>query len=297
MLTAEQFTTAIRLAAERGLLPTALGSGELQASLTASQRRRVLALARVTQGSFLSEVKQGIAEMMADTLGRSQSQLIAHLKGVLQQLNYDPATGFPGDENLGIPPAEPGSLQDLSSWKRLTLILDTERALANGLSEELNGNTEIARELFPAWRLVRIEDRDQPRGTVDEGSPGWERRWIDFGGPPLVDDGGKLSMIAGKDDPIWAALGNPDLYEAKGYNDLALGTSYPPFAIRSGYGRLAVSRAEVDRLGLTLRGEPKPLADRAELSPVKTEAKSLDPQTRAALLARLKAIRELREAA
>lgn len=297
MLTAEQFTTAIRLAAARGLLPTAMGSADLQGTLTASERRRVLALARVTQGSFLSEVKQGIAEMMADTLGRSQSQLIAHLKSVLQRLDYDPATGFPGDAALDVPPAEPGSLQDLSSWKRLSLIIDTERALANGLSEELNGNTEIARALFPAWRLVRIEDRDQPRGTVDEGSPGWERRWIDFGGPPLVEDGGKLHMIAGKDDPIWQALGDQSLYDAKGYNDLALGTSYPPFAIRSGYGRLAVSRAEVTRLGITLRGEPQPLAERAELPPVKTEAKSLDPQTRTALLARLQAIRELRAAA
>ncbi len=291
-LTAEQFTTALRAASQRGLLPSALSSAQLQRVLTASERRRVLALARVTRAAFLSEAKKLVTAMMAEELGNSPAQVIAGLKGVLQRLGYTPETGFTGDAEHDIPPAGPGSLQDLSSWKRLSLILETERALANGYAENLNGNTDLARELFPAWELVRIETREQPRGSIDSGSPGWATRWVDFGGPPLTDSNGQLRMIAGKADPIWQRMGDQAMLEAHGISDLALGVDYPPFCIRSGMGRFAVSRTQVERLGVVLRGEPKPLEQVAELPAVKTEARSLDDATRAKLQARLALINQ-----
>lgn len=243
-------TAAVQLALQRGHLPSALGSAELQALFTAMMRRRTLVLARVTKAEFVAEVKRGIARVLQGGTNNSKAEVIGGLHLLLSRLGYSPETGFPGDEALGIPPAEPGSLQDLSSFARLNLIIDTERELAAGLQAKLSGESVVAKALFPAYELIRVLPRDVPRGSIDSGSPGWGERWVKFGGPELVNDGGRTRMIAMKGDDIWRKLGDQALLEDHGINDLALGVDFPPFCIRSGMGWQAIHRSEVKRLGI-----------------------------------------------
>jgi hypothetical protein len=297
-MTPTQFTTALKIARERGMIPSALGSAALQERFVGELRRRVLVLARVTNARFLSEVKRAVEGFMAGELGRSKAQGIAFLKETLQRLGYTPETGFPGDAAKGVPSAEAGSLQDLSSWKRLELVFNTERALANGQAQKLNSETPVARRLFPARELVRLETRQQPRGSIDSGSPGWAERWIKMGAK-LTDDAGKLRMIAGLDDEIWGKLGSQAELERLGINDLALGVDYPPFCIRSGFGWVAVSKAEALKLKVEIGGREKGKEKRgkgewraAPLPDVKG-IKTLDPQVKQAMLIKLNKLRAL----
>lgn len=241
-------TTAIKLAIERNktLVPTVLGDAQLREVFVNGVALRSQALARVSHGYFLSELKRAIIRHMQAGRGASLPQTIAFLQRVLQQIGYTPETGFPGDDALGIPPAEPGSLQDLSSWSRLKLIIETEVAMASGQAEKMQGSDKIAMKLFPAYELVRIETRRVPRGSIDSGSTGWAERWHTLGGPDFVHDVGNHStrMIAMKTDPIWRKLGDSSLYRD------ALDVDFPPFAIRSGMGWKPISRGECERLGL-----------------------------------------------
>lgn len=161
---------------------------------------------------------------------------------MLARLGYDPQRGFAGDEALGVPPAEPGSLRDLSSEKRLDLILDTQRQLAHGLGMKTRGAARV--RTYPAWELVRLETRRVPRGSEASDSPGWQQRWMKAGGPQPVTSGTKLKLIALKSDEVWSRLGDGALF------DDALNTDHPPFAFRSGMGWREVSAEECAKLGI-----------------------------------------------
>ncbi len=101
---------------------------------------------------------------------------------------------------------------------------------------------------YPAWELVRMYDRDVPRGMrrgdkgelVPDPGQSWDARWTAAGGT-LIDG----RMIALKSDPIWQALGDG----VGGYTD-TLGNPFPPFAFNSGYDVENVSRKECLSLGL-----------------------------------------------
>ena len=75
-------------------------------------------------------------------------------------------------------------------------------------------------------------------------------------------------MIALKDSPIWAALGNG----AGGFTDV-LGTSMPPFAYGSGLAWIAQKRSVAEALGLLKDGDPD--ATKVDLSPAQKEFNDL----------------------
>lgn len=282
-LTPEQLLRALDLIKAKGVLPSALSSAEQRQVFVQSMRERALIMARVTQADFLTVVK-ALVEEFAAGYGRGKAVSIADLQGWLQRLGYDPATGFPGDEALGIPAAEPGSLQDLSSWKRLEMVLETERALASGRAEKAQGETEVARHLFPAWELLRLETRRIPRGAEGSSSDSWSSRWVKLGGPPPVWDRqiARTRYIALKDDPIWQALG-----DASRYSD-CLNVDYPPFAFNSGFGWRGVARGELRRLKVEIpaaagTASPEPVV----MPPPVVNAATIDDATSAKLRALL----------
>ncbi|MBQ6339180.1 MAG: hypothetical protein IJI36_08555 [Kiritimatiellae bacterium] len=103
----------------------------------------------------------------------------------------------------------------------------------------INAQDESSVYTVPAWELMRFGQRRVPRDWAARwkaagDAVGWVGASRDFG-----------TLIALKDSPIWAALGNG----AGGYKD-TLGNPYPPFAFSSGMAWAGVDRRECIRLGL-----------------------------------------------
>jgi hypothetical protein len=113
-------------------------------------------------------------------------------------------------------------------------------------------------DAFPALELLRVYDRDVPRGEEPQGvraDNDWPSRWTfaaresgDTDALRMLAQHGR--MIALKASPIWQSLGNG----AGGYTD-TLGNPFPPFAFNSGMDVDGVPRAECEALGLIQPGQ------------------------------------------
>jgi hypothetical protein len=214
---------AVELAIKRGLLTTELGSREA-AELVQSLEERAFWSARTTHAWYLRELKK-LVERYVRGEGRDNDlgQLRMEARELLARAGYTPEKGFPGDEALGIPPAEPGSLRDLRSEPRLNLIFETQASLMRGLGQKVRGLDRI--EQFPAWELVRFHQVRAPRD--------WYERWQQAGASFAVING-EPRLIAPKDAEVWSVLGDRAVFED------ALGVDHPPFAWNSGMGWLEV---------------------------------------------------------
>jgi hypothetical protein len=222
---------ALERAVDREILPTALRSAELREEFAAAVRGRAVFSARTTNAVYLQELRTAIERLLEGGFGNDKAMIRLELKSLLQRLGYTPKLGFPGDQALGIPPAEPGELTDLSSDKRINLILDTQFSLMEGWAQQQRG--EERADAFPAWELVRMEPRRVPRGSTNY-SVGWVARWRTVGGPLRPG----MRLMAPKGHPIWTALG-----DSAQFRD-ALDVTHPPFAFNSGMGWREVTRDE-----------------------------------------------------
>lgn len=225
----ESLFDAERMSRSREVMPTNFSTAELR-ELGSEVLARSVFTARGTSAIYAGKIKEVVDELAGGRMSFSQAR--AALYQTLQALGYTPEGGFPGDEGE-VPPAIAGSLQDLSSFRRLDLIVRTQLELMQGAGEQWRGHQPAMLTAFPAWELVRIEDRAAPRD--------WKARWVIAGGKPVA--GGR--MIALKGDPIWGELGS------YGNFDDALGVDHPPFAFLSGMGWRAVAAEQVQRLGIT----------------------------------------------
>lgn len=231
------FEEAIRIASERGLLPTNLSSAQI-AEWDDELKRLSVFSARTNHAGYLQEIKDQAEALLKGEWNEATAR--AFLQDKLDALNYHPRRGgFPGLEDQNIPPAEPGSLRDLSSDKRTQLVVRTQmRQMANrGYREQ--GTTPGALFQFPAWEFVRIYPRLQPRND-------WLERWAEAGGELYAG-----RMIAEKSSPVWAAMGSRALFSD------AIGTDYPPFWFNSGGGWRQVSRGICEKLGVIISDEQK----------------------------------------
>ena len=274
-LTEKQQSKAWELAAARHAMPSALSSREQREAFSRDMRRRVHVMARVSSATFASEVKTAVDSYLAGD--KSKPVLIAHLQGVLARLGYSPEHGFPGDAALGIPPALPGSLRDLSAWKRLELIIDTEGALAHGKIQQMQDYTPVALRLVPAYEMIRVRHPKAPRN--------WPARWNEAGGPPPLDG----RFIAPKEHEVWHNLGDHAIF-----ND-ALGVDHAPFWFNSSGSLIGMPRGTCMRLGIMdtqgnwaeayAPGGTKDYAEAqtASLPPPLVNAKAMDPAVRAEL--------------
>lgn len=122
-----------------------------------------------------------------------------------------------------------GGIQDPSSLGRLALIHDMQLEQAQGYATFVSDMAEGALDAFPAYELVRLEERRAPRN--------WPARWREAGGAFY---GGR--MIALKTDGIWRRISR-------------FGVPWPPFDFGSGMGLEDVDRRTCERLGVIRRGE------------------------------------------
>ncbi len=137
----------------------------------------------------------------------------------------------------GLEPLDPklrGTLQDITSERRLKLIYQTQLSMAQNYARwKIDQDPEVLYG-FPAQQLIRVASRVVPRD--------WYSRWERAGGRFY---GGR--MIALKSDPIWRTISR-------------FGTPWPPFDFGSGMGLDDISRKETEGLGLIKPGE-KPVPD------------------------------------
>jgi hypothetical protein len=222
-------TDALRAAQARGELPTSLGTAELR-ELGADVLSRSVFSARGSNALFVDAIKRVTDAMAAGDMDEATARVT--LLETLRAVGYTPEGGFPDAPAGSVPPAVRGTLQDLSSFRRLKLIVETQRALMRGKGQQMRGQSLDRLATFPAWELVRVIPVDVPRD--------WPARWAIVGG--TLEEG---RMIALKGDPIWGELGSYDNF------DDALGVDHPPFAFNSGMGWREISNDEVQQLGIT----------------------------------------------
>jgi hypothetical protein len=217
---------AFKAAQARGDMPTDLSSKELR-ELSAGVRSLSVFTSRGTNAVFVSKIKEVINAVTAGEMDEATARWT--LMETLRSLGYTPEGGFPGDAGK-VPPAVKGSLTDLSSRRRLDLIIRTQVDLMRGAGMQMNGMSPSKLANFPCWELVRIYPVRVPRD--------WPERWATVGG--TMYEG---RMIAPKGDAIWGELGS-------NFDD-SLDVDYPPFAFNSGMGWRDVTAAEADRLKVT----------------------------------------------
>lgn len=239
------FSEALDRLAQKRVLPTGLSSAELRREWPEALRRRSLFSARTTKAAILQEYQDKLAELLDGKTNIATARM--ELQQLIDALGYTPEHGFAGDEAHDIPPAERGSLRDLSSRTRVDLVLTTNmRQMANyGFWKQ--GQSDFALFAYPCYELVRIYPRNIPRGLrLNKGAlehvdgEDWPSRWETVGGSFY----GLGRMIARKDDEIWGRLGDSSIFHD------ALDTWLPPFAFNSGYGWREVDRAEAIKLGV-----------------------------------------------
>ena len=271
---------AFLAAAGRGEMPTGLDTAGLR-ELSAELRTRMVFTARGTSAAFVSRIKAVIDLLAAGDIGPADAR--PALTETLRALGYSPDGGFPDAPAGSVPPALEGTLQYLSSFRRLDLIVRTQLELMQGAGQQARGQTPDRLEAAPAWELIRVLDVKDARD--------WPARWAIAGGKPIPDSypanahqylGKETGMIALKGDPVWGELG------ASGNFSDALDVDHPPFAFNSGMGWREVQREEAIALGITgpdgesiddwLAGRPATMAGPMELPTPSLSMKDVDPE-------------------
>jgi hypothetical protein len=164
-----EVTRALKDWRGRAPLPTGLSSAELR-ELAREERERAVFSARCTSAEFLSELQKVVNDHLE---GRSNlADCRWALMRKLKQLGYNPERGFPEDFGR-VPPAERGSLQDLSSKQRLDLMIDTNMRIT--AQRQLYGvwtagaQTPASPEFAVRARLIQFDTDDtvaNAKGTV-----------------------------------------------------------------------------------------------------------------------------------
>ena len=216
----------------RQILPTDKSAAGIRAAYDLAVRQRSLFSARTTSARYLQELSRLLEKLEKGEANEPEIRL--ELQKKLDALGYDPEKGgFPGDE--GIPPAEPGTLTDLSSDTRLRLVLRTNQSISANLRRKAEAAADPdALWQFPGWELARKGYAKAPRD--------WTVRWQNAGASVGWEGASKFEMVALKSSPIWAALGE--------YGDDSTGSDVPPFAYNSQMGWLDADRDTCVRLGL-----------------------------------------------
>jgi len=247
------FREALQSREVKALLPTTLSSRQIM-RLAPELRERAAFSASTANAGYLQRISDVIHRVLDPhtvirdgrpvTEGLDVATARLTLKEALKEIGYQPD------------PAKRGTIQDLSSDRRLNLIIKTNVEMAQGYGNWQQGQATL--DAFPAQELFRAEDREEPRD--------WLQRWRGAGG--RVFDGGR--MIALKNDPIWTEIS-------------AFGLPYPPFDFGSGMDVRDIDRDEAVALGLLGPDDQVEPADRGFNDDLELSNPARDAKLRAAL--------------
>ena len=187
-------------------------------SVQAGLRDRAFFSATVDDARRLAAMREACAKVAAGEMSDSDAR--AAIRRALEQTGYAPEAG------------KEGGLQDLSSQRRLDLIIKTNVDEAHGYVRYCSSMDPDALAATPCQELIRLQSRKAPRD--------WEARWREAGGELYGN-----RMIALKTDPIWTAISR-------------FGHPWPPFDFGSGMGVAPVGRREAIRYGVISADDPPP---------------------------------------
>lgn len=217
-----EFNQAFASLARRENLPASLTSAEWE-SVPSEIRERAFFMARVSDAEILEGFRGQVDKATRGDAGTSQA--MKEIAMWLEKIGYKPPEG------------KAGSLQDLSSIRRMAVVLRTNMDMASGHAHWVRSQTAI--RSYPAQRFVRVSPREEPRD--------WETRWAQAKaatvGVPGVHPTEKVALL---NHPIWVALSR-------------FSQPWPPFDFMSGMGVRRVGRAEALSLGFDLNPENNPL--------------------------------------
>lgn len=214
--------TAEQIELVKALLPTSLGSEEIRTSISADILRQSVWSARMEYVRYLAQVQKVCAQVAGGGMNLADARMV--LTRTLRDMGHDTANAR--------------GITDPASRRRIDLIVRTRTEMAANAAR-INAQDESTVYAVPAWELLRFGQRRVPRDwparwKAAGDAVGWVGASRDYG-----------TMVALKDSPIWAALGNG----AGGYRD-TLGNPYPPFAHSSGMAWAGVLRRDCIRMGL-----------------------------------------------
>jgi hypothetical protein len=239
-------TDALAYQLAKQVLPTSMSSAELSSTLSPAIRERSFFSARTLQADYLSDAQRQIRQLVqpdvvADSAGslrpvqpgeRLNPALVrTKMQTYLQSLGYAPEKGTAG------------GLQDLSSDRRVDLIIDTQTRMSAGYAKWQASQDADILELYPADEMYRQ--------TATAKQRDWQARWnqarADLGASTSAcrATSGAGPFIALKNDPIWTAISR-------------FGSPYPPFDYRSGMWVRDADDSEADRLGVLDHAAPTP---------------------------------------
>lgn len=185
-------------------------------TIQAGLRDRAFFSSQVTEAKILHAMRQNVAELVSG--GKSPSEVRRDLRAYLGSIGYD------AGENRG-------TIKDLTTKARLDVMMKTNADQAKGYASHLRATTTGAILAFPAYELVRVQQRKLPRN--------WDARWMNAAKAVGFDGVSRdLSRkIALKTSPIWAQLSR-------------FGNPFPPFDFNSGMGVRDVPKSVCREIGL-----------------------------------------------
>ena len=265
-------TDALAHQLAKQVMPTDMSSAELE-TLAKEIRDRSFFSARTTQADYLAEAQRLMRQLVAphtivdpDTLairaakpGETVNAALVRTKmqQFLRATGYEPAA------------ADKGGLKDLSSDRRIDLIIDTQTKMSAGYGKWRADQDPDVLELFPADEMYRQVNT----GTHREWAERWNEARAAVGDTSAceADDDETGPFIALKNDPIWAELSR-------------WGDPFPPFDFNSGMWVRDADPDEAESLGVLAKGTPKPQERNLNQDVEINAPDDMDPETLDALV-------------
>jgi hypothetical protein len=214
-ITTSPWQAAVDRFSDKTVVGSRLRSAEW-ADMPLALRERAVFSAGVEQARTVSamreKVLQGLDQSRPGGIGMNKARFVADMRNL-----------------LGAAPGDSGSLTDITSVRRLSLIWDFQNADAHAFASHQADMDPDRLDAFPAYRLIRVESRRVPRD--------WYARWGEAGAQVGWEGASKTELVALKTSPIWTALSR-------------FGRPWPPFDYGSGMGLEDIDRTEAEDLGL-----------------------------------------------
>ena len=207
--------------ARKRVLPIARSSAEWEL-VDAQLKERSFFMAGVARAQTLQLFRNLATQVAAGKMTPQEARVT--IRQGLADLGYSP-------EEAGV---KAGSIKDLSSYRRIMLVLDTNVRMSAGWMQHCQ---DLVNPAVGGQELFRLYARRVPRD--------WRQRWLDAAQQVNWQGVAPHTLfIATLDSPIWPALSR-------------FGNPYPPFDFNSGMSTRPVPRQRCIELGL----EPPPPPD------------------------------------